>query len=272
LFAACSRKSYEQVEVLLAERFPKADVRDLIRRLPARTAESAPDIGTNRAAASEASTGAAPCPPRTPDVQQAAPIQPVPREPAQTAPAPARGAVKPLAEHRFSVNFTADSEFRELLEEVRALASHTEASDSLMSLMKLGLQALRGELLKKRFGVGRKPRRMRARPQHREAEERSRQVPAAVAREVYERDGGCCTFCSKDGRRCGTRELLQFDHIIPFASGGESTLLNLQLRCRAHNLHAARQHFGAEYMRTAVVRARDRTCQQRDSGHRSAGQ
>jgi hypothetical protein len=33
LFAACSRKSYEQVEVLLAARFPKPDVRDLIRRL-----------------------------------------------------------------------------------------------------------------------------------------------------------------------------------------------------------------------------------------------
>ena len=35
LFAVCSRKSYEQVEVLLASRFPKPDVRDLVRRLPA---------------------------------------------------------------------------------------------------------------------------------------------------------------------------------------------------------------------------------------------
>ena len=164
LFAASSRKSYEQEEMLLAVRFPKADPRDLIRRLPVRTAESAPDIGTNRAAASEASVGAAPCPPRIPDVQQAAPIQPAPRATAQTAPAPtpARGAVKPLSEHRFSFNFTADSEFRELLEEVRALASHAPASGSLMSLMKLGLQALRGELLKKRFGVGREQRRVRA--------------------------------------------------------------------------------------------------------------
>jgi hypothetical protein len=100
LFAACSRKSYEQVEMLLAVRFPKADVRDLIRRLPARVVESAPDIGTSRAAASEASTGAAPHPPRRSDVQPAAQIQPAPRETAQTA--PARGAVKPLSEARFS--------------------------------------------------------------------------------------------------------------------------------------------------------------------------
>src|SRR5258708_24159485 len=36
LFEACSRRSFEQVEELLAARFPKPDVRDLIRRLPAR--------------------------------------------------------------------------------------------------------------------------------------------------------------------------------------------------------------------------------------------
>src|SRR3954471_13859076 len=47
LFATCSRKSYEQVEELLAARFPKPDVRDLIRRLPA-AAVGTPDIETNR--------------------------------------------------------------------------------------------------------------------------------------------------------------------------------------------------------------------------------
>ena len=34
LFALCSRKSARRVEELLAARFPKPDVRDLIRRLP----------------------------------------------------------------------------------------------------------------------------------------------------------------------------------------------------------------------------------------------
>ena len=45
LFAACSGKSYEQVEGLLAARFPKPDVRDLIRRLPA-VAVGAPYMGS----------------------------------------------------------------------------------------------------------------------------------------------------------------------------------------------------------------------------------
>jgi hypothetical protein len=40
--SACSRKSYEQAEELLAARFPKPDVRDLIRRLPA----PAPHVGS----------------------------------------------------------------------------------------------------------------------------------------------------------------------------------------------------------------------------------
>ena len=45
LFATCSRNSYEQVEELLAARFPKPDVRDLVRRLPA-PAVGTPHIGT----------------------------------------------------------------------------------------------------------------------------------------------------------------------------------------------------------------------------------
>jgi hypothetical protein len=47
LFEACSSKSYEQVELLLAARFPKPDVRDSIRRLPARAETSTPDIGSD---------------------------------------------------------------------------------------------------------------------------------------------------------------------------------------------------------------------------------
>jgi hypothetical protein len=37
LFELCSRRSARQVEELLAARFPRPDVRDLVRRLPART-------------------------------------------------------------------------------------------------------------------------------------------------------------------------------------------------------------------------------------------
>jgi hypothetical protein len=87
-----------------------------------------------------------------------------------------------------------------------------------------------------------------------ERRRRSRHVPAAVARAVYSRDDGSCTFCSGDGRRCGARRFLELDHVIPWAAGGASTVENLRLRCRAHNQHSARRYFGANFMRSKLIR------------------
>jgi precorrin-6B methylase 2 len=46
--------------------------------------------------------------------------------------------------------------------------------------------------------------------------------------------------------------------VIPHAKGGEPTVANLRLRCRAHNLHAAQEHFGRECIRAAVERRKER--------------
>jgi HNH endonuclease len=81
-------------------------------------------------------------------------------------------------------------------------------------------------------------------------------VAAPVRREVYERDQGSCTFISDRGRRCGAQRFLELDHVQPWAPGGESTVDNLRLRCRAHNQHSAQAHVGVAHMRAAVNRAR----------------
>src|SRR4051812_48912640 len=272
LCAACGRKSYEQVEEWLAARFPKPDVRDLIRRLPS-TAVGTPDVGTDRLETELTETRQIALAPGPLSAERV--LSTVPEFPGESQrPQAPRGAIKPLSPDRFSVNFTADGEFRELLEEVRALFSHSEPKGDLMRVMKRGLEALRNELLKKRFGVGRKPGSVRSRtnePQSTaeppapqtasrfgtpEGVKRTRHVAAAVAREVYVRDGGRCTFSADDGRRCGERRLLQLDHVVPHAQGGEATVGNLRLRCRAHNLHTAREHFGRECIRSATERAR----------------
>ena len=244
LFAACSGKNYEQVELLLAARFPKPDVRDLVRRLRAR-ARTTPDIGCGSASSASSTATAAGAEPST------SPLVPAPANQPHRA-----GAVKPLSAERFSVNFTADAEFRELLEEVRALVSHSQPKGDLMNVMKRGLQALKSELLKKRFGVGRKPRRARMNADGTASATRTRHVAADVSRAVWERDGGRCTCCSADGRRCTERHFLQLDHVHPYAVGGKATLGNLRLRCRAHNLHAARIYFGAKFMRASLRRVR----------------
>jgi hypothetical protein len=256
LFEACRGKSYELVLALLATRFPKPDVRDSVRRLPLRSPEVTPNVGcephspTSANSAEGADSLAAADGASTAKVLNSPAIAAAPR-----TTAPVRRALEPLSADRFGVRFTADAEFRDLLEEVRALASHRQPGGDLLSLMKRGLESYRRELQKERFGVGRKPRLVRS--QRTESAEpagrRSRHIPAAVAREVYRRDGGCCTFCSEDGRRCSTRRFLELDHVTPWAARGESTVENLRLRCRAHNQHAARSYFGAELVRSSVA-------------------
>ena len=74
----------------------------------------------------------------------------------------------------------------------------------------------------------------------------ARAIPAELRRFVWRRDEGICTFVDPEtGQRCGSRHLLQIDHIQPFAMGGTSSADNLRLLCGAHNRHRARQSFGS---------------------------
>ncbi len=75
-----------------------------------------------------------------------------------------------------------------------------------------------------------------------------RVVPAHVKRAVWRRDEGRCTFTSAGGRRCESRRGLEFDHVTPVARGGEASVANLRLRCRAHNQYEAERVFGAEFI------------------------
>ena len=85
---------------------------------------------------------------------------------------------------------------------------------------------------------------------------KGRGIPAAVRREVTERDGEQCTFVSEAGHRCEARARLEYDHITPVARGGASTVANLRLRCRAHNQPAAERAFGQRFMEEKRVRAK----------------
>jgi len=49
---------------------------------------------------------------------------------------------------------------------------------------------------------------------------------------------------------------MQFDHIDPVARGGEATVENIRLRCRAHNQYEAERVFGAGFMASKREAAR----------------
>jgi hypothetical protein len=53
-------------------------------------------------------------------------------------------------------------------------------------------------------------------------------IPESVRHEVWRRDEGRCVDC-------GSRERLEFDHIIPVSRGGSNTARNLELRCESCN-------------------------------------
>lgn len=86
--------------------------------------------------------------------------------------------------------------------------------------------------------------------------QRTRRVPAAVRREVYARDQGRCSFVLVDGRRCEARAFLEYDHVRPWAAGGDAAADNLRLLCRAHNALHARICFGVEFVAEKVAARR----------------
>jgi 5-methylcytosine-specific restriction endonuclease McrA len=75
----------------------------------------------------------------------------------------------------------------------------------------------------------------------------SRHVPAATQRVVWQRDGGRCAFIGPHGR-CPATAFLEYHHVVPFAAGGETSVKNLELRCRGHNQYEADRYFGPSHV------------------------
>jgi hypothetical protein len=185
------------------------------------------------------------------------PPVPVASTPRLAAP-PAPSTVEPLTADLRRLHVTVSKRFTQKLEAARDALSHSHPGADVEAILEAGLDLLI-ERAAKRRGIVERPRRSPSAGVSRaEAGTRSdsvdgegsgsRHIPAAVRREVWIRDGGRCQFRLENGEICGSTHRLQFDHVHPFALGGESTGGNLRLACAAHNLLAARRVFGAALM------------------------
>jgi 5-methylcytosine-specific restriction endonuclease McrA len=54
-------------------------------------------------------------------------------------------------------------------------------------------------------------------------------INESIRSEIWRRDGGKCV-------KCGSKQNLEFDHIIPVSKGGATSVQNLQLLCKQCNL------------------------------------
>ena len=259
LEAACHRTRAE-VEQLLAEHFPRPEVPASLDPLAAWGSQSEVAIGAPFAlecgavsADGTAQVVESPSAPGRMNEHIAAPAD-------EFAP---RARIAPLAPGRWELRGTLSSGMRDRLLRARDLLSHAVPSGDVVEVLDRALEVLLERLARRRHAAARRPR-----PLSRPA--RGRSIPAAMRREVWERDGGRCTFTSAGGHRCGETRFLQYDHVRPVACGGESTPANLRLLCRAHNQYEAERVLGGELMAARREQARRERAQGAD-GHAAAG-
>jgi len=140
--------------------------------------------------------------------------------------------VSPLAPGRYEIRFTATAAMREKLRMAQDLLRHVIPSGDAAQIFDRALTALLDDLTRKKFAAAKSGEPPRS---SRDTRPGSRHIAAKVKRAVWLRDGGQCAFTGRAGRRCAERGFLEFHHVMPYSVGGEGSLANIELRCRAHN-------------------------------------
>jgi hypothetical protein len=257
-----------EVEELVVDLQPRAARRDGVRRVagsaqaPLVRRAQAPLVGSAQAP-SVAPAGTAAAPPALRDERPASCAEasgahappalalddaatarsgpaPAPDEPPQR-----RVDIEPVARDRWSMRVTLDADMKADLDLLASLASHAHGRDLAAVLH----DAIRCGIDKhgKRKGAVEPSRALASRAAGDDSAGQRIAIPAEVRRQVWRRDGGRCTW-TVDGRRCGSRYRLEFDHVVAVARGGASTVDNVRLLCCPHNALHAEQTFGREHV------------------------
>lgn len=277
LLAQIEGKSKEQVEEIVAAL--KAKVvrqKSEIRDVPPRVVPLSPELAALRAE----------------EIATAVPAEegaPLPETYLVTGIADVR-KLETVSATQCEITLTMPKAFREEVEELRQLLSHSIPDGDLAKVVREAVVRLLKQLRKKK-GLDdtppnppeEKPREAAPEPdleastpfvwrspplQHADAnylwnfegQTYTRiELPESVRREVWRRARGRCQALLANGKVCGSTWQCQVDHIRPIARGGTNDLENLRLVCRAHNLEAARELFGSDYVDKRIEQKKEET-------------
>lgn len=235
VLAAARHKSKRDVERLIAALAPQSDARPMIRRLP--TPVAVAPVGSRAADATEPSAPVA-LPASPEGCEVTSPSAPSTVGATGSGPRP-RPVIKPLSPGRIKLQLTISEGTHDKLRHAQELLRHAVPSGDLEAVLDRALTTLIEDLERRRFAATASPRTLRP------SKAGSRQIPAAVRREVWRRDEGRCAFVGPHGR-CTERGFLEFHHVQPYAAGGAATVENVVLHCKRHNQHEEALYFGPE--------------------------
>ena len=153
--------------------------------------------------------------------------------------------IKPLNGTHSQIKSTVKNELIERINYLKSLISHKQVNPTHEELLILAFDALI-EKTEKKMGIQQV---MPKEPKHKNektaatsksatqslTDRKSRYIPRKVKRIILKRSNHQCEDVNDNGERCDSKFQTQFDHIIAFSKGGDSSLENLQLLCRTHN-------------------------------------
>jgi hypothetical protein len=271
LVAQARGRSKREVEALVAGLAPRPDVASSVRRMPVRGASLVPaprcavpivevaGPAIESAAAAQGQAAVDLPQPRPSDARRSLASERLsaPERPTH------RPALAALAPERYRVQFTIGAAAHAQLRRAQELLRREIPDGDPGTIFERALTLLLEDVSRKKLAQTVKPRHRQPNegapgdrpacerlpsdgpPKYRPSTRtRSRHIPAHVKRAVWARDGGRCAFVSASGRPCSERVFLEFHHREPYALGGETTIRNVSLRCRAHNVYEAELAFG----------------------------
>ena len=266
LLQAATHKTREEIEKLIAARFPRRDLPQSIRALPtppvAEPAESfrsssvpesvaATAVAAARAAASSVAASSEQATRESAEFDShnslAASELPSPQSPGTPQSETPRTKVTPLSATKYGVQVTIEESTYELLRRAQDLLAFQVPRGDIAAVLHRALELLVRDLERRKCAATDKPRPAR-RPKSPDV------ISASVRREVWQRDQSQCTFVNEAGRRCPSRSGLEVDHMQPKARAaleGRTTAItaaDVRLLCRAHNQLLAERAYGAAFM------------------------